>query len=368
MKKMKIPELKLQRYLNKRVDNKTIFGTVISVSSGSEFWTGSSGNLNIQSQYYIASVTKLYITAIILKLTDEEKLDFEDKISKFLTDKIMENLHVFKEVDYSKELNVRHLLSNTSGLADYFEQERENGKSLKEELISKKDQKWTCEKAVQISKKMGARFKPGQKGKAYYSDTNFQLLGRIIENITGKNLSKALNDFIFNPLELKQTYLYQDVFDTTPSKFYYKDKPIHIPQAMSSFGADGGIVSTAGESLTFLRAFFEGKLFSKKYINEIQEWNNIFFPFQYGMGIAKFKLPRFFSPFKPFPELIGHPGSTGSFVYYCPKKDIYIAGTINQVHNKRLPYMIIIKIINTLAEKNFPGTIQNFIVKKNKRI
>jgi len=192
---------------------------------------------------------------------------------------------------------------------------------------------------------MKPRFKPGAKGKAFYSDTNYQLLGRVIEIITGKRIGAVLKEFIFEPLQLRNTYLYDDSNDTTPVSLYYKTDPLCIPLAMTSFGPDGGIVSTARESMTFLRAFFGGQLFPKEYISELTIWNRIFFPLQYGIGVARFKLPRIFSPFKPIPELIGHSGLSGAFAYYCPEKDLYLTGTVNQIAKPGLSFRLMIKLL-----------------------
>ena len=49
---------------------------------------------------------------------------------------------------------------------------------------------------------------------------------------------------------------------------------------MTSFGPDGGIVSTSADMLVFIEAFFTGKLFPVEYIKELQTWNKIFFPMQ----------------------------------------------------------------------------------------
>ncbi len=98
--------------------------------------------------------------------------------------------------------------------------------------------------------------------------------------------------------------------------------------------------------MTFLRAFFGGQLFPKVYISELTVWNRIFFPLQYGIGVARFKLSRIFSPFKPTPELIGHSGLSGAFAYYCPQKDLYLTGTVNQTAKPGLSYRLMIKLLN----------------------
>ena len=81
--------------------------------------------------------------------------------------------------------------------------------------------------------------------------------------------------------------------------------------------------------MTFLKAFFDCHFFPMKTLKELGKWNNVFFPFKYGIGIQKFYIPRFLSPFKPVPNMIGHSGSTGSVAFYIPDKDFFITGTVN---------------------------------------
>lgn len=343
-----LPKNKLQNIVNSSINNKRVFGTIVNISATNDSWTGASGNLSIQNQYYIASNTKIYITAVIMKLRKEGQLMLEDKISMYLDSDIIKGLHIFKGIDYSNEITIEQLLSQTSGLPDYFQQNNENGISLLDALTSGEDRYWSFEDVIKESKKMKPKFIPGEGGKAYYSDTNYQLLGRIIEIITQKDISSVLDNMIFEPLGLTKTYLYKDIEDTAPAVIYYKDNVLPIPMAMASFGADGGIVSTAEESMIFLKAFIGGELFPKEYFDEMKEWNKIFYPLEYGVGIARFKLPRIFSPFQPFPELIGHSGLSGAFAYYCPEKNVFITGTVNQISNPDISYKLMIKIISSL--------------------
>ena len=339
---------KLQTIVNKSIDNKSVFGIVLTVEKGNEKWTGSAGNLTVSQPYFIASTTKLYITAVILKLREQGKLMLDDKISTFLTPHILHNLHIYKGTDYSNTLTVKHLLSQTSGLPDYFEDKDIDGKSLYQKLSEGNDQSWTFEQTVEMSKKMSPKFPPDTKGKVYYYDTNFQLLGKIIEQIYGKKLDEVFQELIFNPLGLKQTYLYTDTSDKTPAIMYYKSKQLDIPKAMTSFGADGGIVSTSEESMVFVKAFFKGQLFPKDYLQELYCWNKVMFPLEYGVGVMRFKLPKFVSPFKPIPTFIGHSGLSGAFAYYIPEKDVFLTGTVNQINNPSISYKILIQIVNNI--------------------
>jgi len=339
---------KFQTIINKTIDNKSVFGTVLTVEKGNESWTSSAGNLKPEQPYFIASTTKLYVTALILKLKAEEKLSLDDKISKFLSVDIIQKLHVYKGVDYSDSLTIRNLLAHTSGLPDYFEDKGADGKSLMQKLQEGNDQSWTFEQTVEMSKKMTPKFAPNTKGKAHYSDTNFQLLGQIIENIYGKSIAEVMHDVIFQPLGLKQTYLYADAADKKPALMYFKNKPLDICKAMTSFGADGGIVSTSAETMVFLKAFFNGYFFPKSDLSELYTWNSVMFPLEYGVGIMKFQLPAIFTMFRKMPALIGHSGLSGAFAYYVPEKDVFLSGTVNQINNPGTSYKMLIQIMSSI--------------------
>lgn len=344
-------ENSLQAILDKTVDGKMVFGTSFGIKKDDFTWFGSSGNLSIDQSYFIASTTKLFTTAIILYLKSEGKLKIEDKISIYLDKSIMNGLHIYKGNDYSDEITIKHLLSHTSGLADYFQGKGESGKSLEDDIKNGNDQFWTFEQAIERTKAMPPLFIPGTKNKANYSDANFQLLGKIIELITNKSYSTNCDELIIKPLKLSNTYLYKDITDKTPKTLYYKENELDIPKAMTSFGADGGIVSTSADILIFIQAFFMGLLFPKEYIDDLQEWNNIFFPMKSGIGIHLFKLPWIFNPTGDIPYFIGHSGLSGALAYYSPKENIFIVGTVNQVSSPDISFRTMIKLTQIVIWK-----------------
>lgn len=250
-------EKSLQAVLDKTVDGKKVFGTSFAIKKDAWVWRGAAGNLASDQPYFIASTTKLFTTAIILKLKAAGKLSLDDNISQYLSLPILSGLHVFHGKDYAQALTIKQLLAHTSGLPDYFQGKGTNGKSLENELMEGNDQSWTFEQAMERTKDMAPLFAPGTNRKAKYSDANFQLLGKIIEAITQRSYAENCHAFIMEPLGLAHTYLYQDPADQTPQKLYFKAQELHIPKAMASFGPDGGIVSTSADMLVFIEAFFQ---------------------------------------------------------------------------------------------------------------
>jgi CubicO group peptidase (beta-lactamase class C family) len=344
-----IPAQKLNRVLHKTVDNKKIYGAVVCIYKNGEQWTAAAGNLDTAGKYFIASATKLYITAVIMKLRAQNRIQLTDPISHYLDSEVLGGLHTYKGNDYVSDVTVGHLLSNTSGIPDYFEQKKKGESSLRAQISNGNDKYWSFEEAVSQSKKMKPKHKPGTHKKALYSDTNFQLLGKIIERITGQSLGVVFQQYIFEPLGLVNTYLYSDTLDTAPALMYYKSQKLHIPKAMASFGADGGIVATAAETMKFTRAFYGGQLFPKQYIPEMQlTWNRIFFPLRYGTGMMKYQNPAVINWLARIPPMVGHSGLSGAFVWYVPAKDVFITGTVNQINNPSSSYKMVAKMVSLL--------------------
>jgi CubicO group peptidase (beta-lactamase class C family) len=334
----------LQDLLEKTLDDRKIFGLSFTLAKGDRSFSGSAGNLAGGRPFFIASTTKLFTTAIVMQLNSEGRLSLDDKLVNYLKPEMISGLHVCKGKEYTKEISIRHLLAHTSGLADYFQGKMRGKESLENEIKLGLDQFWSFNDVLAMNRLQDALFMPGENGKAHYSDTNFQLLGKIIEEITGVSYEENCRLRIIGPLGLMNTYLFNDINDERPQYLYFKSSALKVPLAMSSFGPDGGMVSTSDDLLIFIRAFFEGKLFPAEYIPLMQVWKSIFFPMKAGLGIHLFKLPWFFNPFGAVPSFIGHSGLSGALAFYCPKSELYIAGTVNQVAHPDLSFRLMIQL------------------------
>jgi len=345
--KDKLTETFLNQLLSNVATKRYIYGAVFYVSSddGSIDLISAAGNIQEDSPYYIASINKLFVSAIVLKLFTEHKLHLQDKISQHLPEEIVRGLHVYKGKDYSGDLTIAHLMSHTSGLPCYLMDRQANGKKAMAELEAGVDQPWPIEKVIGEVKKMKTHFPPGKPGRAKYSDTNYQLLNLVIGKITGEAVNIALEN-LFIELDMTRTYVCEDVNDRNFVPIRYKSEARHVPLFLTSTQND--IISTARDQMRFLRAFFNGYFFPKERLNELEKWNNIFFPFKYGIGIQKFYMPRIFSPFRPVPDMVGHCGSTGSVAFNVPDMGIYITGTTNQQATPNVAFQTMIKIVSKL--------------------
>lgn len=363
-------ELRLQDEIEDLVrKNKDVYNAVLGVQSvsGDFRWTGAAGNayqgkpdaMQVDTPIFIASITKMYTAAATLILEERQQLSLEDPISKYLPEAIVSGLHIHRQQDYSDQLTIYHLISQTSGLPDYFLEKPRGGKSVYERLIEDGDFSWDIDQVVEITKKsLSPKFPPEpanqrKTGKqAFYADTNYQLLGAILETVSNQSLQEIYADLIIEPLALSHTYLHgygdpQVAEKNPPANIYYKTIPFYLDKAMTSFGPDGGIVSTIDDSLKFLRAYLDGNLFTDTAtLNRMKNWKKIFFPMQYGLGLMRIKMPKIFSPFTASPELIGHSGATSAFLFQSDLGGIMLAGTLNQVDNQARPVRLMLKIVN----------------------
>ena len=336
---------RINKIVHKTVNGRTVFGVSLCVSKGDAVQAYSAGNFADTTNYFVASTTKLYVAAVIFGMEERGMLKLDDPISLYLDTSIMRGLHRLNGKEHSDKIIVRHLLSHTSGLPDYFMQKDKNGNALFDKLKNGTDVKWTFDDVVDKCKNMTPKFVPAEDNKAFYSDLNYQLLGTIIEHIYGLKLDEVFRQEIYMKLGLTKTYIYRDTADTKPADMYYGKRVLHIPSAMTSFWADGGMVSTANESMLFIKAFFGGKLFSKSYVSITQTWRKVFAPLQYGLGMMKFELPSYYTGFRKMPLLVGHSGHSGAFMWYCPEKDTYYTGTVNQIGKPSISYKLLVRLM-----------------------
>jgi len=345
--------------------DKSVRNCVLSVmkGDGSFSWSGAAGIASQNGQtpmtkdtpIYIASITKLYTATAIMRLYEKGGLSLDDPMSKYLPKELIQGIHIYKGKDYSHEITIKQLLSHTSGIADYYTEKPKGGMSLFALFLEEPERLWTVDETIEWARnKLEPNFPPGTD--ASYSDTNFQLLGKIIEAVANKPLHVVFEDFFFRPLELKYTWLVghsepQSTPLAAPADVFYNDKNISDIRSNGSYWADGGIVSTAEECIIFLRALKEGRIVRVDTLKLMHNWHKLQFPLQYGYGTMYFKLLWFMKTVMNVPPLWGHSGSSGSFLYYSEDFDVYMAGSINQTESKTKPFRLMAGVIKAIRSK-----------------
>jgi len=226
-------------------------GTIIAKTSG---YTDPSGKVpwSVDTVSALGSVTKTFTAVVVMQLVEKGRLSLDDTIDTW-----------FPKQPNGDRITVRMLLSHTSGLANYI--------SFQNVFEGKWDHEWAPMDLVSEANKLDPLGEPGSS-KAHYSNTNYVLLGLLVEKITGNSWAQEVESRIIKPLNLKDTAFLttKGVWGGTMVPGYAKTPNGYIsslelpsyPDASSAW-AVGNVVSTASDLMTFASALFDGKLVSK---------------------------------------------------------------------------------------------------------
>jgi len=317
---------------------------------------GSTNNIpaNENQPYYIASVGKLFTSVLVGILVEQGKLSYDYTIIPYLEKDLLQDLHVVKGKDCTNQIRIRHLLNHTSGIHDYFGDKPRYAKAMLEQIVGEPYRFWRPQEVIQWSKEnLNSHFPPG-KG-FHYSDTGYHILGLIIEKTTSMPFHAALKQYIFQPLEMNHSYLAQHSEPLVQSDYpvadiYIGATRINVSQhrSLSIDYAGGGIVSTSDDLLKFMKALVKHVIISESTLEKMKDWARFVFGIDYGYGIMNIKTIPLFMPKKL--NSWGNAGSTGSFLFYHPKMDAYLIGSLNYqgYHAKGIRMML--KIVNILLK------------------
>lgn len=342
--------------------NPSIRNCVLSVMSGdgSLVWSGGVGHAGANTPMtgdtpiYIASVTKLYTATAVMLLVEQGALSLDDPMAKYLPGKLIRGIDIYRGKDLTGEITIRELLAHRSGIPDYYSDKAQDGKTLFELFVDDPERRWTPDETIERARdELTPQFAPDAE--TSYSDTNYQLLGKVIETVTGKPLYMVYEDFFFRPQGLRHTWMTghcrpQESSCLGPADVFLADRNITATRANGAYWADGGIISTAGDMNLFLKALNEGRIIRPPSLQRMHDWRRMSFPMEYGFGTMQFALPGPVRKVAGIPLLWGHSGSTGSFLYYCQDLDLYMAGTTDQVDGRIEPFLLMRRVMREVRE------------------
>ena len=206
------------------------------------------------------SVGKTYAAAVALQLVKEGKINLDDKVEKYLGKQIW-----FSRLPNAKDITVRQLMNHTSGLVRYEFKEQ-----FTKDLTANADKTWKPEELVAYLLDEKAPFEAGKGWD--YSDTNYIVLGMIIERVTGKKFYDEARNRILKPLKFERT-LPQDRrelkglipgYAGANNPFGGKDKVLENGRFIINPQFEwtgGGYVSNAEDLARWAKAMYEGKAF-----------------------------------------------------------------------------------------------------------
>ncbi len=276
----------------------------------------SSNNIlaNSKTKYKIGSITKTFTATIALQLVEEKKLNLNTLLSDF-----------YPEIKNANKITIEQLLYQRTGIPDYL-----NADTTVAGIFKKTNAR---ELLLDKIKNYESLFQPNSKFE--YSNSNYYLLGEIIEKVTKKTFKENLEKRIVSKIGLRNTsYPEGNASSKTNESVSFifngeKWEKMEEWQPDLAFAA-GAMVSTPEDLTQFMKALFDGKLVKPKSLELMKTLQE-----GYGMALIQF----------PFGErkFFGHTGGIEGFranVGYYPTEDLSVSLIVNGENTNRNDIMI----------------------------
>lgn len=287
-------------------------GKIIYSSGFNGSWFKSNKEITTDTPFYIGSISKSFTALAIMQLVEDGKIDLNSPVQNYISDFKIDNN------GFEGLITVRHLLHHRSGLT-----EKEYFKDLPDDL--------SIEAGVKDLYGMQLSHNPGELFS--YFNPNYNILGLIIEKVSGQSYENYLSKNILKPLEMDNTYLYkEDASKVVSGHGAFFSIPIKREEKFKTYSLPSGyIISTANDMANYLMYHLTGEFKGRKLLSK-ENINILHTPFKgkergYGMGWnkgVKFNKP-----------IIEHGGSLFNYsanMAFLPESQTGLILLINQNH------------------------------------
>lgn len=293
--------------------------------------TGS--GMTSQDRFAVAGLTKTFTAALVLQLVDEGLLSLDDRLDRW-----------YPRFRDSRDITVRQLLNHTSGVAEYLGPVFYS--AVKPRLPA--NRLYTSQELIDFASTEPSTGRPAQGWS--YSNTNYVMLGQIIEDVTGNSLEQEFRNRFFQPFHLPNTFLmgveavpsvvqghtsrFAPVFidaDSQTAADFELDQATTTMLASAQWAA-GGLASSASDMTTWAKALFGGQVLSQSMLDEMVEPSPLAADLagdagvDIGAGLGVFLYTTSIGP------AMGHGGMQPGFsslMLYVPSRDIAITVLTN---------------------------------------
>ena len=312
-------------------------GALLRVSSPElGTWSGAAGLADIEeatpmrpdNQFRGGSLTKPFVSAVVLQLVEEGRFSLDDPMTSVLAENIT------SKFANSSSITVRMLLNHTGGIPEFLDLAMPH-------ILADLQRVWQDDEWLDFAAAQEPWFAPGEA--QGYSNTDYILLGLVIEQATGQPWREEVRQRIIEPLNLENTLLPEPGDNSSPpdQAHGYVDlgaglldvTEAGVDPSMASASGGQALITTAEDLEQFLKALLAGELFQNAgTLDEMQKFvpwpdGNPLSPWitGYGLGLMKVEYPGGI-------EAIGHSGTSAdfnAFVFYLPDQNTTISGAAN---------------------------------------
>jgi D-alanyl-D-alanine carboxypeptidase len=321
-------QLVLERTIDAHPEIPSLSLTILSPRHGIR-WTGATGYDGFNGKpivkprpFRIASSTKPFVSATLLRLAEEGRLSIASPIARLVSPT---TANMLRRGGHDPEvITVRHLMEHSAGLPDHV-----TVPSFVDRILKDPQHHWT--RSEQIALAMAGTKPLAPVGEAYsYSDTGYVILGEIIERASGTTLAKAVRQFAeFETLSLQSTW-WEDVEDAPEMAAprvhqYLGDIDTTSWNPAFDLHGGGGLVSTTPDLAEWYRAVLTGGVFKKPETLAV------------ALATPRVRVADGQTAHAPLMPVVlfgthqcwGHGGFFGTMVLYCPDIDIAVAASVN---------------------------------------
>jgi D-alanyl-D-alanine carboxypeptidase len=297
------PESELQRAADRLIATSDIPAVITLVEQDGQRTVVAAGDAEIgkrkarpDDRFWAGSITKSFVATVVMQLVNERKLGLDDRVSTLLPGRIREG----------RRIRLRNLLNHTSGIPNYMELEPWRTIVRRNPLTV-----IPASKLVASAGRLPLDFRPGSR--ASYSNTNYLVLGEIVQRVTGRSVGRQIRERIIVPLRLTSTTYTPGKRTLGPNHLHGYDVTPSPPDDVSRHGlggpwADGAIHSNARDLATFFVALLQGKLVPPRLLAQMEK----IVPRSHGEGLGIYRLP---SPCGRW--FWGHTGGTPGYVTFA---------------------------------------------------
>jgi len=307
-----LDKAKLDQFFDRLAEKNKAMGSLTIAKDGNVLYARAIGYSQINgterkpltaaNKFRIGSITKMFTATMILQLVEEGQLKLTDTLDRF-----------FPQISNAQKITIVQILSHRSGIPN-VRRDRSLGKTASDPM--------TKDEMLALIVKATPEFEPDTKHS--YSNSGYQVLGLIIEKLTGKSYGEALEERITSKIGLKDTYVATGSIDMKKDEALtyintgsdWKQGAETHPSILFSAGA---IVSTANDLAKFIQALFDVKLISQESLNRMKTIRD-----GDGLGMEPFTFAG-----KTFYGHTGGGDNYGAWLAYQPEEKLAVAYTTN---------------------------------------
>ena len=307
---------RLQRSVDEFLSSRLVPGASVAVIDDGKLISVTSGFTDLEderavardTQFRIASVTKLYLASLALRLVERDKLSLDEPIGVW-------SLALPPKLDFARELTLRQLLSHTSGIDQTFTRDEDRHRALRTADLLERIPPPVCRPSSCWT----------------YADGNYVLVQLVLEAAAAQPLTTLVRDELAEPLGLRRTVVVDaaNVDTVLPSQYALVSndegdplEPRHLFE--QSLPRSSTLITSAAEAARFADALLAGDLLAAASLETMLDTSAMRdlpcphgCPFDYGLGVFHYDIAGH--------ELVGHDGSSGAMVVHDRARGVTIA-------------------------------------------